>query len=301
MNTDIRDQLRKTLVEEIAPSFRVTIPYEQQREVLDAIGAGSALPDGLEEERGELAGLTTTWLVAPGGSTEHALLHLHGGGYVVGSCISHRGLAAWLSASVRVQVVLPEYRLAPEHPCPAAIDDAVAAYRALLDSGLAPERVALSGDSAGGGLALATLMALRDAGEPLPAAAFLLSPWTDLTLSGESMKTRRQLDPWLEEPMLTKFSTLYRGELAPDDPRVSPLLGAFSGLPPLLVQVGDHEILRSDSIRLSERAEAAGVELSLEVADALWHVYQLFAPVLPDATEALDRAGEWLRAKLQIG
>ncbi len=301
MSTSIRDQLRKTLAEEIAPAFRVTVPYQQQRQTIDGIGSQAELPEGLKTTRGELAGLTTEWLVAPGASTDHALLHLHGGGYVVGSCTSHRGLASWIGASVGVQVVLPEYRLAPEHPFPAPLDDAVAAYRALLDTGLSPERIVLSGDSAGGGLALSTLMALRDGGHPLPAAALLLSPWTDMTLAGESMQTRAAIEPWLDQELLAEFATFSRGEFALDDPRVSPLFGDLSGLPPLLVQVGDQEILLSDSLRLRKRAAAAGAHLSMEVGDELWHVYQLFAPALPDANEALERAGTWVRGRLGIG
>jgi acetyl esterase/lipase len=294
----IRDQLRTVVVEQVAPHFRPGVPLAQQRQVLDGMGAQAQLPEGTAIERSELAGITAEWIAAPGASKEHVVLHLHGGGYVMGSCASHRSLTAWLSAAAGVQAVLPEYRLAPEHPFPAALDDAVAAYRGLLALGFSPDRIAILGDSAGGGLALATLLALRDAGVPRPAAGVVFSPWADMTGSGESVKTRAATDPWIDRELLLPFAKLYCGELDPTDPRVSPVFGDYAGLPPLLVQVGDQEILLSDSTRVVERAEAAGTEVVLEVEPEVWHVFQLFAPALPEANEALARAGEFLRAKL---
>jgi epsilon-lactone hydrolase len=298
MSTAIRDGLRKTLSEQIAPAFSGGLPLEQQRQALENLGASAELPEGLQIERRELAGLRTEWLTGPGCSTSHALLHLHGGGYVMGSCVTHRALSGRAGLSCGMQAVLPEYRLAPEHPFPAALDDAVAAYKGLLALGFEPGRIVLFGDSAGGGLALATLLVLRDAGLPLPAAAVLLSPWTDMTISGESLKTRATVDPWLKPEMLEPFSKLYVGEHDRKDPRVSPLFGDFRGLPPLLVQVGDQEILLSDSTRLAERARSAGVEIELKVWDELWHVWHLFAPVLPEANAALDSIGAFVRGKL---
>lgn len=297
-NAAIRDQFRQMLSEQVAPAFRPEVPLEQQRQALEAIGAQAQLPDGVKVERGELAGMPAEWIGPADCSSDHVLLHLHGGGYVMGSCGSHRGLSAWIADSVGFQVVLPEYRLAPEYPFPAALDDAQSAYRGLLARGLTPSKIAIVGDSAGGGLALATLLALRDAGVPLPGAAVLLSPWTDMTLSGESLETRAAIDPWLEPGLLEPFSKLYRGDTETTDPRISPVFGDFTGLPPMLVQVGDQEILLSDSTRLVERAKAAGVELRLEIGPELWHVWQLFAPALPDANEALARVGEFVRATL---
>lgn len=296
----IRDQLRTIVVEQVAPHFQAGVPLAQQRQVLDGMGTQAQLPEGTAIERGELAGITAEWIAAPGASKEHVVLHLHGGGYVMGSCASHRSLTAWLSAAAGVQAVLPEYRLAPEHPFPAALDDAVAAYRGLLTRGFSPDRIAIMGDSAGGGLALATLLALRDAGVPRPAAGVVLSPWADMTASGESVKTRAATDPWLNPELLLPFAKLYCGELDPTDPRVSPVFGDYTGLPPLLVQVGDQEILLSDSTRVAERAKAAGTEVVLEVEPEVWHVFQLFAPALPEANEALARAGKFLRATLGL-
>lgn len=298
MSTTIRDGFRKTLIEQIAPAFSAGVPLEQQRQMLDGMGDAALLPDGLQVERRALAGLTTEWLVGPACSTEHALLHLHGGGYVLGSCASHRALAGRAGIACGIQAVLPEYRLAPEHPFPAALDDAVAAYRGLLDLGFAPGKIVLLGDSAGGGLALASLMALRDAGAPLPAAAVLLSPWADLTAGGESMRTRAGVDPWIRPELFEPLARQYAGDRDLKDPLVSPVFGDLRGLPPMLVQVGDQEVLLSDSTRLEERAKAAGVEITLEVWDELWHVWHLFAPALPDANAAFDRIGAFVRGKL---
>jgi epsilon-lactone hydrolase len=294
----VRDQLRTLLVEQIAPHFTAGVALAQQRQVLEGMGAESQLPAGTTVERNELAGITAEWISAPGASQEHVILYVHGGGYVMGSCTSHRGLAAWISSATGVSVVLPEYRLAPEHPFPAALDDAMAAYRELLARSYAPGRIAIVGDSAGGGLALATLLALRDAQVPLPAAGVVLSPWTDLTGSGETIETHATIDPWLRAELLLPFAKLYHGAHDPADPRISPLFGDLAGLPPLLVQVGDQEILLSDSTRLVERAQAAGTEAVLEVEPEVWHVFQLFAPVLPEANEALARVGTFVRAKL---
>ncbi|MBN1207812.1 MAG: alpha/beta hydrolase [Myxococcaceae bacterium] len=298
MNTAIRDGLRKTLSEQVAPAFSSGVPLERQRQALESLGASAALPEGLQIERRELAGLRTEWLVGPGCNTSHALLHLHGGGYVMGSCVTHRALSGRAGIACGMQAVLPEYRLAPEHPFPAALDDAVAAYRGLLALGFAPDKIVLLGDSAGGGLTLATLLALRDAGAPLPAAAVLLSPWTDMTVSGESVRTRAGVDPWLKPELLEPFGKLYTGEHDREGPLVSPLFGDHRGLPPMLVQVGDQEILLSDSTRLAERAKGAGVEVELEIWPELWHVWHLFAPVLPDANAAFDRIGAFVRGKL---
>lgn len=294
----IRDQFRTFLVEQVAPGFRPEVPLAQQRLALDAMGSQAQLPEATVVERSELAGITTEWIAAPGASREHVVLHLHGGGFVMGSCASHRGLSAWVSAAAGVQVALPDYRLAPEHPFPAGLDDALAAYRGLLARGFSAASITILGDSAGGGLALAMLQALRDAKVPLPAAGVLLSPWVDLTGSGESLHTRAASDPWLAPALLVPLGKLYAGALDSADPRVSPLFGNFEGLPPLLVQVGDQEILLSDSTRLAERARAADVEVMLEVADELWHVYQLLAPLLPDANAALARVGTFMQMKL---
>jgi acetyl esterase/lipase len=296
----IKDELRSVLRQQIAPQFHAGVPLEAQRQLLEAMGSQSEMPAGVDIVRGELAGSTCEWLIGPGCSRDAALLHLHGGGYVMGSCSSHRAISARAGMACGIQAILPEYRLAPEHPFPAAVDDAVAAYRALLAQGIAPRRIALLGDSAGGGLVMATLLALREAKIELPGAVVLLSPWLDMTMSGDSLRTRAEADPWLSPEALEPFSRLYRGERNPAEPWLSPLFAELAGLPPILIQVGDQEILLSDSTRMAERARQAGVDVELEVWDELWHVWHLFAPTLPEANQALERIGTFVRSKLNL-
>lgn len=294
----IRDDMRSMLREQVAPQFRAGIPLETLRQILDAMGSQAAMPAGVDVVRGELAGMTCEWLTGPGCSRDAALLHLHGGGYVMGSCNSHRAISARAGIACGIQAVLPEYRLAPEHPFPAAVDDAVAAYQALLAQGIAPGNIAVLGDSAGGGLTVATLLALREAAIELPRAVVLLSPWLDMTLSGDSLRTRAEADPWLAPDLLGPMGKLYGGERDPAEPGLSPLFAELAGLPPMLIQVGDQEILLSDSTRMAERARQAGVEVEIEVWDELWHVWHLFAPMLPEANQAIERIGAFVRGKL---
>ncbi|MCB9752917.1 MAG: alpha/beta hydrolase [Myxococcales bacterium] len=297
-DNSLREQLRTQLREQIAPAFCPEVPLARQREVLDQMGAGAQLPGDVTLEVNALAQVHAERLAPAGARDDQAILYLHGGGYVMGSCASHRALAANIARSTGITTHLPEYRLAPEHPYPAGLDDALAAYRALLDRGLAARRLAIVGDSAGGGLSLATLVRIRDEGLPMPGAAVLLSPLTDLTVSGESIHTRAAADPWIKSSTLTPFAELYRATVDAGDPRVSPLFADLHGLPPLLIHVGDDEILLDDSTRLASRARAAGVEVELEVWPRLWHVFHFFAPLLPEANAALAKVSAFLRAHL---
>ena len=225
------------------------------------------------------------------------VLYLHGGGYCLGSPNSHIGMAARLAKRAGAVAILPDYRLAPEHEYPAAIDDCMRVYRALIDE-IDPATLAIAGDSAGGGAALATLCRLRDAGDPLPGATYLLSPWTDLTGSGESMTTKGEIDPMLKGPFLHQGAAMYAADTPLDDPGVSPLFADLAGLPPTLIQTGSDEILLDDTTRLVERLEAAEVDTTVEIAEGLWHVYPAFAGFMPEATAALIRAGTFLRTHL---
>jgi acetyl esterase/lipase len=192
-----------------------------------------------------------------------------------------------------------DYRLAPENPFPAALEDATAAYRWLLKSGFKPEQIVIAGDSAGGGLSLSTMVSLRDAGDPLPRGAVLLSPWTDLAGTGESIKTHAEIDPWLNADNLIPFAALYFGKEDGRHPLVSPLYADLHGLPPMLIQVGSDEILLDDSTRLASRAQAAGVEVKMEVWDGLWHVWHIFASQLPEGQKAIEDLGRF--ARQQVG
>jgi acetyl esterase/lipase len=227
---------------------------------------------------------------APGARQDCGILYFHGGGYVLGSLDTHHELMGRLSRTCQAPVLGLDYRLAPEHPYPAAVEDAVNAYLALRERGISADRIVLGGDSAGGGLALACLLALKTRGKALPAGAVLFSPWTDLSGSGESTNSRADVDPMVSPQLLQPMAALYRGDVAAEDPGVSPLFGDLEGLPPMLIQVGDHEILLDDSTRLASTAQAAGVEVDLEIYDGAFHVFQVM-PELPESADALTKVG----------
>jgi monoterpene epsilon-lactone hydrolase len=242
-------------------------------------------------------GVAAEWIIAPEAEAERVVLYLHGGGYIYGSIGSYRGWAARLSQLARARVLLLDYRLAPEHPFPAAVDDTVAAYRWLLAEGFAPERVSIGGESAGGGLTVAALLALRDAGDPLPACGVCISPWTDLTLASASMSSRAETDPFCDRPGLEDMATKYLHGADPRTPLASPLFAELAGLPPLLIQVGDCEVLLDDAAQLAERASAAGVETLYECYAGMTHNFPLFGHILPDGDVAAQRIGGFIRER----
>jgi monoterpene epsilon-lactone hydrolase len=243
----------------------------------------------------QAGGVPAEWVVAPGAAQDRVLLYLHGGGYVVCSVSTHRDLMARLSRASGARVLGVDYRLAPEHPFPAAVEDATAAYRWLVSSGIQPRRIAIGGDSAGGGLTLATLVALRDAGDPLPAAGVCLCPWVDLEGSGASMTTKAAEDPFVRREMIEFMAQQYLGERDRRTPLAAPLYADLHGLPPLLIQVGSAEVLLDDATRIAERAKAAGVQVELEVWDDMIHIWQIFAPILPEGQQAIERLGSFVR------
>ena len=240
-------------------------------------------------------GVNAEWITAPGSAAHRAVLYLHGGGYVTGSLRTHRDLMGRISRAAQARVLGLDYRLAPEHPFPAAVDDALAGYRFLLGQGLSPKRIVIAGDSAGGGLALATLVAARDGSLALPAAAVCLSPWTDLEGTGESMKTRMHLDPIGSPEGIRLLAQFYLAGNDPRTPLAAPLHANLKGFPPLLIQVGDHEVLLDDSTRLADRARAAGVQVKLEIWPEMIHVWQLFASFLPEGQQAIAGIGKFIR------
>ena len=224
------------------------------------------------------------------------VLYLHGGAYLFGSPRTHRGITAYLARHVPARVLVPDYRLAPEHPFPAALEDALACYRWLLSRGSAAREIALAGDSAGGGLALAALVALKDAGEPLPAAAACLAPWTDLAATGDSVRSNSEADAWVYGDAVAAGAGLYLGNTPATHPLASPLYGELRGLPPLLIHVSDSELLRDDGLRLAERARRAGVPVRLRMWRDLPHVWQGFVPFIPEARESLEEIAAFLAA-----
>jgi acetyl esterase/lipase len=229
---------------------------------------------------------------------EWVIFYLHGGAYAIGTAASSVGLASDLARRAGARLVSVDYRLAPEHPHPAALDDAVAAYRGLLDSGVAASAIAIAGESAGAGLAAATLVALKHAGLPQPSSAVLMSPWADLTLSGDSINAKAAVDPALTPEGLRRRAIDYVADRDPTADLVSPIFADLTGLPPLLIQAGSHEILLDDATRLASRAAAADVAVTLEVTPGVPHVFQGFAAMLDEGDAALTSAGQFLRAHL---
>jgi monoterpene epsilon-lactone hydrolase len=257
-----------------------------------------AVPDDVLVSDVTAGGVPAHWLTAPGTDPGRVLLFLHGGGFELGSVRSDGELAARLGRAAGMRVLFPEYRLAPEHPFPAALDDVLAAWHWLrTDQGLSAASLAVAGDSAGGGLAVALLVATRDAGEELPAAAVLMSPTVDLTSSGASMTERVDQDPISTPAMLRQFAADYLAGADPKTPLASPLFASLTGLPPLLIQVGTADLLLSDSERLATAATHAGVDVTLQIGEGLPHVYQLLLGT-PEAAQATEQIGKFLRARV---
>lgn len=269
------------------------------RRFLDDVGRKSKLPKQIKTEKINVGGMPAESLCTPDARDGQTILYLHGGGYSVGSCDSYRQLVSYIALAAKMRLILIEYRLAPEFPFPAALDDAITAYQWLIDSGALPKNIALAGDSAGGGLALATAVSLRDKKIALPRAIVCLSPWTDLGHTGESSITGSSRELILIPKMLKAYAADYVGNNSLEDPRISPLYADLSGLPPLLIQVGSREILLSDSTNLAERARNAGVDVTLEVWDSMWHVWQAFIDYIPESKQAINGIGEFLRKHLK--
>jgi acetyl esterase/lipase len=263
---------------------------------LEALTTMAPIPEDVACTPVRAAGVPAEWVTAPGAG-DRVVLYLHGGGYVIGSINSHRDLGGRLSRAAGARVLVLDYRLAPEHPFPAAVDDALAAYRWLLAEGHAPQNIAIGGDSAGGGLTLATLLALRDAGETLPAAGICLSPWTDLAGTGESLRTKAEADPMVQWSRLAQYAAAYLGEQDARTPLASPLYADLRGLPPLLIQVGTAETLLDDASRVAARARSAGVDVTYEAWDDMIHVFQAFAALLPEGQQAIERIGAFVRER----
>ena len=290
MKTVLRVVIRVLFKPLLAP----WVPIALQRRGSWLAGLLSKYPRGTESSKLDMNGVPALRLHTPAAAADKAVLLLHGGAYVLGGPASHGSLAAHLGQAAGAEAYLADYRLAPEHPYPAALDDALAAYRWLLQK-YQPGQIVIAGDSAGGNLALATAIAIRDTGLPQAAALVLLSPWLDLSHSGETIASRAQRDPMLNAAWLDSCARLHAGGVPLADPRISPLFGDLKGLPPMMIHVGSEEILLSDSERLAQRAEAAGVEVSLHRFDGLWHDFQLHAGQLAEADASIAELGEFMR------
>ncbi|NEY34533.1 alpha/beta hydrolase fold domain-containing protein [Streptomyces sp. PRKS01-65] len=283
-----------------APRGGTPPTVEEQRSGFTA-AVTRPVPEGVTARRTVLGGRPALELEPAGARGRGRLLYLHGGGYVIGSPDSHAGMVGELARRAGLRAVSVDYRLAPEHPFPAAVDDGLAAYRELLAAGTDPGDLVLAGDSAGGGLAVATLLAARDAGLPQPAAVAVFSPWTDLTLTGGSIRSKEGADPVFTAADVRAYADLYIGAGDRAHPLASPVFADLTGLPPLLVQAGANEVLLDDAVRLAGRAGADGVEATLEIGPGLPHVFQHHYGRLDEADAALDRAARFLTARLGAG
>jgi len=276
------------------------VGWPARRARIEEVGAVWPIAPDISLEPASIGAMAAEWSCAPTSDSSRALLFFHGGGYCSGSIVSHRRMATEAGRAARARALAVEFRLAPEHPFPAAYDDALAAWRFLRYQGFPARKIAVGGDSAGGGLTLALLMRLRDLKEALPACAWLVSPWTDLTLSGETLTTKDHVDPLLHTPYLEELAQAY----APPgvdrrDPRISPLFGELAGLPPLIIQVGSNETLLADSTRLAAAAGAAGVSVTLEIWPRMIHAWPLWNARLNDGRRALAHAGAFMQARFQ--
>jgi acetyl esterase/lipase len=293
----LRGRLMRLLVKHLvgAKFKRAGNSVSELREMDQWVVKQQSVPKGTEIRSAVVNDIPAEWVSAAGARAETVVLYLHGGAFIMGSPATHRELAARVSAAMDAIALVIDYRLAPEHPFPAAAQDAVSAYRWLLDQGHGQKRIVIGGDSAGGGLALQTLIALRDEGSSLPAAAFFFSPITDwVRLDGESYSTRAATDPMVTAEMCRFTAALYVGDADPNTPQLSPIHADLSGLPPMCIHVGDDEVMLSDSVRLAERALAHGVDVELKTWPGMWHVFQASARFVPEARQSLHEIGRFV-------
>jgi acetyl esterase/lipase len=279
-------------------AFPVGSNVEEQRRHLRELVSAQPLPSEIAVTAAALGGVPTAEITVDGIEARHVVLYFHGGVYVIGDAFLAAELASQVGRRTHAKVISVDYRLAPEHPYPAAVDDALAAYSALLDNGIASADIVFAGESAGGGLAVATLVNARDHGLPLPAAAYVMSPYADLTLAGATIETRRDVDPLLSRELLEPRVADYTSGQDAALGLISPIFADLSGLPPLIIQGGTHEVLLDDALRLAHEAATADVKVMLDITPGVPHVFQAYHAFLDEATAALDRAGQFLSAAL---
>ena len=270
--------------------------FGERRKRLDALGSHYPLPAGVHVEAVDANGVAAEWTTTPEADPSRAIMFLHGGGYISGSLDSHRHMIAQAGREARSRTLALAYRLAPEHPFPAALDDAIAGYRFLLAQGFSPKHIAIAGESAGGGLAVATLVSARDAGLPLPACCWLSSPWVDLEVTGGTVTTKATVDPLIQKPYLLELAAAYLNGADPRTPLASPLYADLTGLPPMLIQVGSAETLLDDAVRLARAAGSADVRVTLEIWPDMIHAWHLFYQQVAAGRRALADVGAFIRS-----
>ena len=277
----------------------VTTDIGERRKNMDARGLAYGIAADVSVEKVSADGVLAEWTSTPGAARDAAILYVHGGGYVIGSLDSHRHLVAEFGRAANCVALALDYRLAPEHPFPAAVEDAIAGYKYLLAQGFRPSRIAIAGDSAGGGLVVAAMVAIREAGLAQPGCGWCLSPWIDMEAIGGSMESKAAADPMVQKAGILDMAQLYLGGANPRSPLAAPLYADLTGTAPLLIQVGAAETLLDDAIRLAQRAGAADVRVDLQVWPEMVHVWPLFWPELPAGKRALDAAGAFTRQTLR--
>src|SRR5689334_6042257 len=295
VSTEQRENLEAILRQS---AFPVGSDVNEQRRLLREAVEAQPLPADVTVTEAALGGVPTAEITVDGIEPRYVVLYFHGGVYVMSDAFLVAGLASQVGRRTHAKVISVDYRLAPEHPYPAAVDDALVAYEALLHNGVSPSDIAFAGESAGGGLAIATLVNARDHGLALPATAFVMSPYVDLTLAGTTMETKRDVDPLLSRELLQPRVADYAPGLDATLGLISPVFADLSGLPPLIIQAGSHEVLLDDAVRLARQAATADVEVTLDITPRVPHVFQAYSPFLDEAAAALDRAGQLLSAHL---
>ena len=295
MSTEQRENLEAILRQS---AFPVDSDVDEQRRLLRELASAQPLPAEVTVTEAALGDIRTAEISVDGVEPRHVVLYFHGGVYVIGDAFIAAELASQVGRRTQADVISVDYRLAPEHPYPAAVDDALAAYEALLQNGVAPSDIVFAGESAGGALAIATLVNARDHGLPLPAAALAMSPYADLTLAGATMETKREVDPLMSRELLEPRVIDYTAGQDAALGLVSPVFADLSGLPPLIIQAGTHEVLLDDAVRLARQAATADVEVTLDITARVPHVFQAYHAILDEGAAALDRAGQFLSAQL---
>jgi epsilon-lactone hydrolase len=273
---------------------------EDQRALIEEWSVLTAEPGGVDYLEIDAGGVPAMWAIPKDAAADRVVLGIHGGGFVAGSMYTHRKLFAQLAKAIGSRALIVEYRLPPEGVHPAPADDVLAAYRWLLDHGIEARHIAFTGDSAGGGLAVAAQVRGRDQGLPLPAAAMLMSPWVDMAITGETMQSNSGNDALFNKPWVEEMAATFLGGTDPRDPHASPAYADLAGLGPIYIQVGDQELLLDDSRRLAERAETAGVDVRLDVFPEQQHTFQMMAGRAPEADDAIRRLAAWVRPKLGL-
>jgi acetyl esterase/lipase len=274
------------------------LSYEERRSNFEEEVSQLPVAENVSCEPLSVDGIPAEWIIPEGAPEQNILLYLHGGGYCIGSISTHRGMVSHIARAAETRALLIDYRLAPEYPFPAAVEDSTAAYQWLLSQGIAASNIIIAGDSAGGGLTVSTLVSLKEKGIPLPAAAVLISPWVDLAITGDSVISKAEIDPMVTKEGLIEMAAAYMDNTDPRTPLASPLYADLTGLPPMLIHVGTSEILLDDAIRLADHARKVGVDVTLNAAEGLCHVWHFFTVMLPEALEAIDEVARFMRKNI---